>query len=175
MPMRTLHEIFEHELLAMVAAEKEGLLSLQQMKAEAKEPALREAVEQHVRETEGQLRRLDQVLDRLHAERREVTSAVMRGLAEEKHAFMAMGPAPALMDVYNAVATAKTEHVEIGAYEGLVRLAEQVGAEDAVEPLQKSLEEERRMLERVEDVRPLLLRAVGDAAEPDPTRVRSTR
>jgi len=46
-------------------------------------------------------------------------------------------------------AAAKTEHVEIAMYEGLIRKAEAMGADDIVALLEENLEQEKHTLEEV--------------------------
>jgi ferritin-like metal-binding protein YciE len=57
-----------------------------------------------------------------------------------------------LADIVLAGGAAHTEHHEIAMYEGLITVANAVGAEDVVPLLQENLEQEQRTLQEVERV-----------------------
>lgn len=149
MALDNLHDLFEVKLQAMLASEERILDVLEEAASEAKEPKLREAFEHHRDETKEQVKRIQQVFESLGRRPRRVDASVVEGLVEEKRRFLHEDPSPEVLDVFNVSAGIKTEHMEIAAYEGLLLLAEQIGASDVAEPLRKNLEEERATLEKL--------------------------
>ena len=57
-----------------------------------------------------------------------------------------------LRDVFDAGAAAKTEHLEIAAYENMITAAEALQERGIVDLLKQNLEEEKEALEKVEQV-----------------------
>ena len=149
MPMDNLHGLFEYKLQGMLACERRNLEVLEDAASEAKEPRLREAFEHHREETRGQVQRLEKVFETLGRKARPVDASVVEGLVEEKRRFLSEDPTPEVLDVFNLDAAVRNEHVEIGAYESLLALAEQMGANDVVEPLRQNLSEERATLDKL--------------------------
>ena len=65
MKLESLRELFIEELEDLYSAEKMITKALPKMAKEAGSPELRKAFEEHLRQTEGQVRRLDQIFDEL--------------------------------------------------------------------------------------------------------------
>lgn len=104
-------------------------------------------------ETRGQLERLEQVFEIWGKEpSRGAGCAGIMGLLEERKSFTREDPAPEILDVFNLSAAAKVERYEITGYESLIRLADAMGLEDAIELLEENLEEEEATLEIVQDL-----------------------
>ena len=61
MPVKTLHDLFVHTLGDIYYAENQILKALPQMAGQAQSEELREAFQQHLEETRGQVQRLEQV------------------------------------------------------------------------------------------------------------------
>lgn len=110
--------------------------------------ALCDRLEAHIGETESQLARLDQVLERVGE-----SSSAMKDMAQSTAGAMAaMGHAAAGDEVLkNAFANLAFENYEIGAYTSLITAAKACGEHDAATLLQQSLDEERRMSDWVVD------------------------
>lgn len=149
MPLDNAHDLFEFKLQVMLSGERRILEMLEEAASEAKDAKLREAFEHHRDETREQVKRIEAVFQTLRRTPRSVDPSVVEGLVEEKRRFLREDPSPEVMDIFNVAAGIKTEHVEIAAYEGLILLAEQMGAADMAEPLRKNLEEERATLEKL--------------------------
>jgi ferritin-like metal-binding protein YciE len=73
------------------------------------------------------------------------------GLKEE-HEKIVGETAPALIDLVDVGAAARTENYEIAAYESLRRMAKGLGEEDAVKLLDANLKEEKETLREVEKI-----------------------
>ncbi len=119
-------------------------------------PEMAQRLEQHVAETEGQLRRLDTLL--------EMVDAKNSGL---KDAALSLGGTMASLGhtvapdeiVKNSFANFAFEHYEIAAYKSLLALAQELGHQDAVALLQETLDEEIAMSEWLDKaIEPVTLR-----------------
>ena len=61
--LATLHDLFIHELKDMHSAEKQLVKALPKMAKAASSERLRAGFEEHLRETEGHVERLEKILD----------------------------------------------------------------------------------------------------------------
>src|SRR6185436_19538412 len=78
-----LQEIFIDELADVYHAEKQLTKALPKMIKAAKSDELREALEEHLNETEGQIDRLDQVFAAIDEKAKTKTCKGMQGIVEE--------------------------------------------------------------------------------------------
>jgi len=78
-----LRELFLEELADIYNAEQQLLKALPKMAAAAQAEELREAFESHLEETEGQISRLDEVMDALDESLKRKKCKGMEGLIEE--------------------------------------------------------------------------------------------
>lgn len=105
-------------------------------------PEVKQRLAQHARETEGQVQRLERVLESLG----EQPSAVKDTVLSAMGGMAAMGHTPAGDEILkNSFANFAFENYEIAAYNSLIVLAEAAGETDAVASLQQNLEEEQNM------------------------------
>jgi ferritin-like metal-binding protein YciE len=105
-------------------------------------PEVKARLEQHVVETEGQIARLEAILEGLGHNRSMLRDTAMSAAGT----IAALGHSTAPDEILkNSFANFAFENYEIAAYESLITLAELAGADDAVESLQANLEEEDAM------------------------------
>lgn len=97
-------------------------------------PDVLQRLKQHATETEGQVKRLENVLERLG----ENPSAIKDTVLSMAGGMAAMGHAPAGDEILkNSFANFAFENYEIAAYNSLIVLAEAAGETGAVAPLQQ--------------------------------------
>lgn len=147
MPMTTLDELFEHNLKDMYSAEQRLLEALDEMAGEAIDREARKLFQQHRKETQGHVKRLERVFRALGMKPEAQTCPGIEGLIKEKRSFAKERPSEDILGFYNLHAAQKTERYEITAYEGLIEAAQHMGLDEAVELLQQTLDEEERMLD----------------------------
>jgi ferritin-like metal-binding protein YciE len=147
MPITTLDELFEHNLKDMYAAEQRLLEALDEMASEALDREAKKLFQQHRKETQGQVKRLERVFRSIGLKPEGQSCPGMEGLVKEKRSFTKERPSEDILGFYNLHAAQKVERYEITAYEGLIEAAQHMGMDEAVELLQASLEEEERMLD----------------------------
>lgn len=150
MPVQNLRDLFTHHLMAVYDAETRTLNSMADMSRDATDLRVRQLLDEHRQQTQGQIDRLRKVFDVLHIEPSggEGCKPVI-GLIQEREAFKAKGPSPQMLLMFDLGASAKVEHFEIAAYSELVGLATRLGLDDAKQLLATTLAEEQRTLDRI--------------------------
>ncbi len=149
--METARELFEHELRDMYDAENKLLNALESMASKVTNPELESSFSEHRSQTEGHIKRLDQVFGQIdRAARREPCKGIT-GLIQEFSEFIKdENPSEDVLNVFAAAAALKTEHYEICGYRSLIRLADLLGLSDAAELLQQNLKEEEETAQLLE-------------------------
>jgi ferritin-like metal-binding protein YciE len=148
--METAHELFIHELGDMLDAEKKLVEALGKQAEESSRPELQKAFQSHQAQTEKQVERLQQVFEDLGEQPEETECKGIKGLIEEHDAFQEEDPSEDLRDIFNVGAAVKVERYEISAYEGLIRLAQQMKHTKAVKLLNQNLKEEQQTARKME-------------------------
>lgn len=143
MPIKTLQDLFIHELSDINSAEKQLSKALPRMARAAEDPALIAAFEQHLEETQGQLERIDQVVEAGNFKLKRIKCAAMEGLVEEAKEIIDEIPKGPVRDVALVGAAQRVEHYEIAGYGTLVALAKTLGHDVAAGTLHATLEEEK--------------------------------
>ena len=147
MPITTLDELFEHNLKDIYGAEQRLLESLDEMAGEAIDREAKKAFQQHKKETQGQIKRLEKVFKTLGMKAEAQPCPGMEGLIKEKKSFSKEKPSEDILGFYNLHAAQKVERYEITVYEGLIDAAQHMGMDEAVDLLQQNLDEEERTLD----------------------------
>ena len=144
-------DLFEHELKDIYDAENKLSRELENMAKKTKDEQLAEGFLHHQQETEGQLKRLEDVFGVVGQKPSRETCHGINGLLEEYKSFVKEeDPSPELLDVFATGAALKVEHYEIAAYSSLIKLAHQAGLNDAVSLLQENLSEEQETAKKLE-------------------------
>jgi ferritin-like metal-binding protein YciE len=111
-------------------------------------PEVARRLEQHVSETEGQIRRIETVLDDLGEDRSSLKDTALSAVGS----LTAMGHSMAGDEILkNSFANFAFENYEIAAYRSLITLAQDTGFENSVGPLNENLAEEEAMAKWLED------------------------
>ena len=148
--METGHELFVHGLNDMMDAERQLVEALEELAGDSSRADLKKAFDQHRRETEGQVKRLEQCFQLLGEEQEETECHGIRGLIAEKKAFTEENPSDDLVDVFNVGAAIKTESYEICEYESLIDLAREMKHTKVAQLLNQNLKEEKATLKKME-------------------------
>lgn len=140
---KTLEDLFKENLKDIYYAEKKILTALPKMAKAVNSNELRAAFEKHVKETEGQVQRLQKVFKLLDQPAKGKTCPAILGLVEEgEEVIEDFGDSPAL-DAGLLGGAQAVEHYEIARYGTLIAWAEQLGMSEAAKLLQQTLEEEK--------------------------------
>ena len=142
MSLESLDGLFLNELKDVYNAEKQILKALPRMAKAANAEALRQAFTKHLRETENQVRRLEQIFKSLGQTPRGKKCKGMEGLIEEGKEILEEDGAEEVIDAALISAAQRVEHYEIAAYGCLRTYAQLLGYEDADRLLEQTLREE---------------------------------
>lgn len=148
--MQTAHELFIHELTDMLDAERKLVQALGEQAEESSRPEVQKAFQNHQKQTEGQVERLEQCFEILGEEPEQSECRGMKGLIEEHDAFKEEDPSPDILDIFNVGAATKVEHYEISGYESLIRLADLMEHKKVSKLLSQNLREEQQTLKKME-------------------------
>ncbi len=141
--VKSMDDLFVHLLKDMYHAEKQLLKALPKMAKNSETPELKKAFENHLKETEGQVQRLEQVFGIVGKKAQGKPCAAMEGLIEEgKEAIDEIEDAEVL-DAALLAGGQAVEHYEISRYGTLIAWAKQLGLSDAAKLLDQNLEEEK--------------------------------
>jgi len=138
----TLHDAFIDELRDTYDAERQLTKALPKLAKAATSPALREAFETHLEETQGQIERLEQVFESLDERARGKHCDGIAGIIEEGKSVMEEDFDDETMDACLIAAGQRAEHYEMAAYGTLVAWARAMGHDEAADLLQETLDEE---------------------------------
>lgn len=140
--MKTLEDLFEHQLKDLYSAESQLIKALPKMAKSTSDDKLKKAFESHLEETKNQKTRLEEICKELKISPKGETCKAMEGLIKEAEDFIKEKKDD---DVHNAglIAEAqRVEHYEISGYGTAVRYAKELGHKDIAAKLKKTLDEE---------------------------------
>lgn len=141
---RTLETLMLETLKDIYHAEKQILRALPKMAKAASSDELRNGLEQHRKETEGQIERLEKVFGALDKTPRGKTCEAMQGLIAEGQDIMEDFSNSDALDAGLVAASQAIEHYEISRYGTLRTWAQQLGMDEAAKLFEQNLEEEKK-------------------------------
>lgn len=145
-----LKELFIDELKDLYYAEKLLLKTMPKLAKAATSQELKSAYEQHMRETEGQIGRLEQVFQLLGMTARAIKCEAMEGLVKEsQRAIEDTDKGTATRDAALIISSQKAEHYEIASYGSLAQLAKTMGQNEIAQLLGQTLQEEKQTDEKL--------------------------
>jgi ferritin-like metal-binding protein YciE len=141
--IKTMDDLFLHQLQDIYYAENQITKALPKMIDKATDPELRRGFETHLRETKGQISRLEQVFE-MHGESpKGVTCPAIDGILEEADDIAGDIDDKKVLDAALVASAQAVEHYEITRYGTLVAWARQMGRDDCASVLQQNLDEEK--------------------------------
>ncbi len=143
MRVDTIGKLFEEELKDLYSAETQITKTLPKMAKSAKSNELRTAFEHHLKETEGHVQRLQQIFEMLGISPKTKTCEGMKGILDEGARMLDDSKEGDLRDVAMISAAQRMEHYEMAAYGTVRTYAERLGKTQAVQLLDKTLQEEK--------------------------------
>jgi len=142
MALNSFDDLFLEQLEDLYDAEQRLVTALPKMAAAASNSSLKSAFQEHLRQTEGHVSRLEQVFRMLGKSARAKTCAAMKGLVEEGSEVISASGDPDVKDAALIAAAQRVEHYEIAGYGTLRTFAQRLGRQDVAQILQQTLEEE---------------------------------
>ena len=149
MAVKTLEDLFIHELSDIYSAEKQLAKALPKLARAAQNEDLAAAFTTHLDETQGQIERIDQAVEALDIKLKRMKCVAMEGLVEEgKEVIDEIEKGP-VRDAGLIAAAQKADHYEIASYGTLCVLGKQLGYDKAVALLKETLAEEKATDEKL--------------------------
>ena len=142
MEMNDLQDLMVENLKDLYSAENQLLKALPKVAKSVENEELKTAFEQHTKETEVHVQRLEQIFKQLGEKPTGKKCKGMEGLIEENKEMMEEDAEPEVMDAGLIVGSQKIEHYEIAGYGSAVTFAKLLGNNEAAELLAQTLDEE---------------------------------
>ena len=142
MPDKDLKALFVHALRDVYFAENAILKALPKMADVAQSEELKSALGVHLRETEEQVRRLDQVFRSVGEQAQGVECKAIQGIIAEGDELAEEFKGGEALDAGLIAAAQAVEHYEITRYGTLLAWAKQLGMDHAAKLLEETLVEE---------------------------------
>jgi ferritin-like metal-binding protein YciE len=142
MELSTLEDLFVEELKDLYSAENQLLKAIPKMAKAANSDELRKGFEKHLKQTEGHVKRLEQVCEAMGVSPKGKKCKAMEGLVEEGAEVIKEDADPDVKDASLIAAAQRVEHYEIAGYGCVRTYAKLLGNDSAAKLLQQTLDEE---------------------------------
>jgi ferritin-like metal-binding protein YciE len=143
MKVENLRALLVDELRDLYSAETQLTKALPKAAKHAHDSKLKQAIEHHLKETEGHVERLEQIFQRLDERPKGKTCEGMKGLISEADERISDGGDPATLDAGLIADAQRVEHYEISAYGSARTFASLLGEQNVVSLLEQTLNEEK--------------------------------
>ncbi|QDT17807.1 YciE/YciF ferroxidase family protein [Alienimonas californiensis] len=138
----SLKDLYVDQLQDLYDAEQRLTKALPKMRDAAHSQQLKQAYDAHLKETEGQVKRLEKCFKLLDQSPKAKTCEAMKGLIAEGDEMIGAKGDPDVKDAALIAAAQRVEHYEIAGYGCLVHFANRIGQHEAARILQETLDEE---------------------------------
>ena len=152
MPTNSFRELYIDELRDLYNAETQLTKALPKMAKASTNDRLRQAFEEHLRQTSEHVSRLEQIFEQLQEKPTGKKCAGMEGLVKEGSETMKEDFEGEVMDSAIIGAAQRVEHYEIAAYGTVREFAEILGENEHVSLLEQTLEEEKQTDQKLTDL-----------------------
>lgn len=142
MKLNTLTEALHSELADIYDAEQQLVNQLPKIAQAVQSSALKNAIEEHLKETRDQVIRLERVFEMVGRRPERDECQAMQGLLEEAEEVISASGDRQVKDAVLIGALQRVEHYEIAAYGTARAFAQQLDMDDVADLLQESLDEE---------------------------------
>ena len=151
MSVQSLPELLIHDLGDILFAERTILKALPKMIREVSGPEMRQRLEQHLAETQQQVRNLEQAFEALGERAKAQSCPGILGIIKEHDEFKEEeAGSKQIMEAFDLGAGLRVEHYEIAAYRSALALARNLGIPQVISLLEQNLEQEVAMAEFIE-------------------------
>jgi ferritin-like metal-binding protein YciE len=150
--MSTLEDLYMDLLKDLYSAEKQLVKALPKMAKNAQSPDLQRAFQEHLRQTEGHVERIERIVSEMEGSPRGKKCVGMEGLIEEGNELLKEDVEPDVLDAGLIAAAQKVEHYEIAGYGTARAWAQRLGYNNAARLLEQTLEEESMANEKLNKI-----------------------
>jgi len=141
--MDSLVSLLQEELKDIYDAEKRLTKALPKMIRKASAGELQDALDEHLRQTENHIERIEQAFEQLGLPARGKTCEGMKHLIAEGEDMISEAEDDATRDAVMIAAAQKVEHYEIAAYGTIRTWANLLGKDEVAALMEETLEEEK--------------------------------
>ena len=159
---KNLNELFIDSLKDIYWAEKALTKALPKMMKNASTRKLKEALEDHLSETEEQITRLEDVFSMIGEEAEAKKCEAMNGIIKEGEDILKETESGKVRDAGIIAACQKVEHYEIATYGTLISWSEDLELDEVASTLKKTLKEEKGADKKLAE---LAKSAINDSAK----------
>ena len=153
-------DLFVNELKALLYVEQKlADQVLPELASEIRNTDFKESIREHTEETRRHVANVERIFELLGEEPKPDKSHAVDGLVAQHDKVAKNIESAQLRDCFDAGAAAKTEHLEIAAYESLITTAESLGETEIVSLLEENLDDEKQALQQVKKTGEQLTRA----------------
>ena len=149
MKLESLKDLYLEQLKDLYSAETQLVDALPKMAERATSLDLKSSFNQHLRQTEEQVRRLEQIFQSLGESPKGHTCEGMKGLIKEGEQMIKMKGDDKVIDAGLIAAAQRVEHYEIAGYGTVRTYAEMLGQSQHVTLLERTLKEEEMADEKL--------------------------
>jgi ferritin-like metal-binding protein YciE len=144
-------QLLANELQAMLYVEQKLADEvLPELEKQIENEDFRQGITEHLEETKQHVANVERAFELLGEEPKADKSHAIDGLVAQHDKVIKNIESQQLRDVFNAGAAAKTEHLEIAAYESMITTADSIGEEEIATLLEENLDQEKDALKEVE-------------------------
>jgi ferritin-like metal-binding protein YciE len=159
----SLRELYVDELRDLYSAETQLTKALPKMAKASSNAELRQAFEEHLRQTSEHVSRLEQIFEMLEEKATGKKCLGMEGLVKEGAEAMQEDYEDPVLDAAIIGAAQRVEHYEIAAYGTAREFARLLGEEEHISLLEETLEEEKETDEKLTQLAESINPQAGDA------------
>lgn len=152
MKLKTLKDLYIHELKDLYSAEKQLIRALPKMAQAASDEKLAAGFREHLEQTKTHATRLEELLSDLDQSTRGPKCKGMEGLIAEGEEIIQEEADEEIKDAALIAAAQRVEHYEIAGYGTARTYAQMVGDKNGVKLLQTTLEEEAETDKKLTDL-----------------------
>jgi len=142
MKLESLRDLLLEQISDIYDAETRITKALPKMAKAASAPELKQAFEKHLKETEGQVTRLEQVFELLGQKPKKKACKAMQGLIEEGEETIKEDAEPEVKDAALIAAAQRVEHYEMAAYGTVSAYAKLLKEKDVLKLFKQTMAEE---------------------------------
>ena len=139
-----LTKMMTEQLRDAYSAEKQALRAMPKMMKKASAQALKDAIQKHIDQTEGQIERLDRALEAVGGKPGRKICEGMRGIIEEGQSELEDHDKGPMLDALIVAGLQRVEHYEIAAYGTMAALAKACGENEVARLMGETLNEEKQ-------------------------------
>ena len=149
MKLESLKDLYLEQLKDLYSAETQLVDALPKMAERASSQDLKQAFQEHLRQTQEQVRRLEQIFQDIGETPKGHTCEGMKGLIREGEEMIKMQGDAKVIDAGLIAAAQRVEHYEIAGYGTVRTYAEMLGKPQHASLLERTLQEEEMTDEKL--------------------------